>query len=265
MSKLIPLTQGKCAIVDDQDYEWLSRWKWCAIKPRKTWYAVRAEYLDGKRKNIYMHRFILNAPRGTEVDHANWNGLDNRRCNIRLATSSQNSANIWREATTKTPYRGIYRNRGAGWYAVVQVNYKRIRLGAYPTAEIAASAYDRAAISHFGEFAVTNGVGSDLIEIYETSLRTETPEERQRIHLKQKAAQYSGKKHINKSSRYRGVCLSISGSWRARIGIGRNKIISLGCFLDEEKAARAYDEAAIKFFGESAKLNFPRNGAHDGK
>lgn len=96
MSKTIQLTQGFETIVDDADYEYLSQWKWFYGADR---YAVREQHLgmqDGKklRKTILMHRLLLNAPQHLQVDHANRNRLDNRRSNLRLATRSQNRANI---------------------------------------------------------------------------------------------------------------------------------------------------------------------------
>jgi hypothetical protein len=83
MSKLIPLTQGKFAIVDNADFDWLNQWKWYAVKSYNTWYARRFS-------SIPMHRQIMSAPSGTEIDHRNHNGLDNRRQNLRFSTSAEN-------------------------------------------------------------------------------------------------------------------------------------------------------------------------------
>ena len=86
---LIPLTQGQFAIVDAEDYEWLSRHKWCAAKSRDNFYAHR--FGDGTIVN--MHREIMRAPKGVICDHKNHNGLDNRKSNLRLCTSAQNQYN----------------------------------------------------------------------------------------------------------------------------------------------------------------------------
>jgi hypothetical protein len=86
-AKLIPLTQGKFAIVDAEDYERLSKYKWHVDKGDSTYYAARG--IVGK--NFRMHREILNAPEGLVVDHRNHNGLDNRKKNLRLCTRSQNN------------------------------------------------------------------------------------------------------------------------------------------------------------------------------
>ena len=104
--KRIPLTQGKFALVDDEDFEALSQFKWRAKhcpdgrRPEKSskWYACRTEIRKrgpkaGKKKEVYMHRFLMDAPRGKVVDHLNGDGLDNRRANLRICTQKENLAN----------------------------------------------------------------------------------------------------------------------------------------------------------------------------
>ncbi|KKM14674.1 hypothetical protein LCGC14_1703720, partial [marine sediment metagenome] len=91
--KRIPLTQGKFAIVDDDIFDYLSQWKWYAQKDRNTFYALRNVVVKGKAKTIRMHRQILNSKKGQQTDHLNGNGLDNRRCNLRICTRSQQAMN----------------------------------------------------------------------------------------------------------------------------------------------------------------------------
>jgi len=93
--KEIKLTQGKFAIVDDADYNWLNQWKWYAkiCSNGKRIYVARFQRINGKPTTIYMHRIITNCPEDKEVDHINGDSLDNRRKNLRIVTRSENSNN----------------------------------------------------------------------------------------------------------------------------------------------------------------------------
>lgn len=163
--KLIPVTQGKFAIVDAEDFEWLSRYKWHARKDRHTWYAVRNTYQDGKQKLIFMHREILKLPKGTETDHKDHDGLNNRRSNIRPATRAQNQHNQNPQKRGTSKFKGVHWCRNERkWRAQIQVEGHRIYCGYYTSEIEAARAYDRAALNFFGEFAYTNGVGQIVLE-----------------------------------------------------------------------------------------------------
>lgn len=144
----IKLTRGKVALVDDDDFEALSKFKWTATTSQHGWRAYRR---SGGR-TIYMHQQIMGFP-GSEVDHRDRDGLHNWRSNLRLATRSQQAAN----SDWKRPhgYRGIYPHRKA-WCARVTVMGKNHYLGSFQTKIEAANAYDRAALAAFGEFAVLN-------------------------------------------------------------------------------------------------------------
>lgn len=85
--KEIPLTQGKVALVDDEDCERLNQFKWYALKRPNTWYAVRNVWVENKRTAISMHREIMDASRGQEIDHKNGDGLYNLKVNLRFCTS----------------------------------------------------------------------------------------------------------------------------------------------------------------------------------
>jgi hypothetical protein len=106
----------------------------------------------------YLHRLIVEAPSGSDVDHINGDGLDNRRCNLRVTDRSQNMANQRRPAGT-SGYRGVRQSNGGRckpWTAILTVNGQAIRSCGHPTAEAAARARDAMALEHFGEHAVLN-------------------------------------------------------------------------------------------------------------
>lgn len=158
--KQIPLTQGKFAIVDDEDYEWLNQWKWYARKHRNTFYAIRnTNQQSSERKHVRMHRLILGLRKGDgkTSDHKNGNGLDNRRKNLRICTKSQNSQNRLPLKNTSSKFKGVYWDKkGKIWRAGIQKNSKRIYLGCFKSEIEAAKAYDRKAKELFGEFALCN-------------------------------------------------------------------------------------------------------------
>jgi hypothetical protein len=158
----VPLTQGKVALIDDEDAERVLSRNWTLHhnpnRRRDVFYAVRYAYKEGTKERtvIQMHREILNAPAGMEVDHINGDGLDNRKANLRLATRAQNLRNTHREKG-KTGYRGIYWHKKNGMYhAEIRCDGKRHSLGYYYDAEQAARAYDYAAYHLHGEFASLN-------------------------------------------------------------------------------------------------------------
>ena len=151
--KHIILTRNKFAIVDDDKFEWLNQWKWCALKGVHTYYAV---CYQGKNF-VYMHRLILNAQKGQDTDHRNHNGLDNRIENIRLCTQSQNLANSRKRKNCSSKYKGVhYFKRARKWTAQIRFKQKQIHLGYFNSEIEAAKAYDKKAIKVFGEFARIN-------------------------------------------------------------------------------------------------------------
>ena len=158
--KQIKLTQGKFALVDDSDYEELSKFKWCAVKGRHTFYAT-GKYKclsDGKRHKIYMHRQIMNTSRGIQTDHQNSNGLDNQRSNLRICTHSQNIRNQHKDfKETSSKYKGVYFKKSLGkWVTQIGQNFERIYLGCFSNEVDAALAYDKKAKELFGEYAYLN-------------------------------------------------------------------------------------------------------------
>ena len=152
--KEIQLTQGKVALVDDEDFDWLNQWKWCCSHD----YANKAVRLsNGKYSAITMHRLILLAHKGQEVDHINGNRLDNRRVNLRFCSRTENQYNKKRQKNNTTGYKGVRKHRDGKWEAKIRVNGERIYLGIYVNIHDAAKAYDEAALKYHGEFAYLNG------------------------------------------------------------------------------------------------------------
>lgn len=155
----IPLTQGKFALIDEEDAPLISRFKWCARRAigRDTYYAVRSTYSGNTHKTVLMHRVILDAPDGTEGDHIDGDGLNNTRTNLRLSTTAQNHCNARRRSNNTSGYKGVSWDKSRGlWAAEARMNGRRIRCGRFATAEEAARAYDRAAMQLQGEFARLN-------------------------------------------------------------------------------------------------------------
>lgn len=152
------LAKGACTIVDDDDYGALSSRKWHLAT---NGYAIRYAYVGPKngRSNyspVMMHRAVLNAPKGTTVDHINGNKLDNRKSNLRLCTQEQNCRNSRRRVQTVTGYKGIYRNSKGRYVARITVSGTCHYIGSSEDPALAAGLYDAAALQFFGEFANTN-------------------------------------------------------------------------------------------------------------
>lgn len=153
--KRISLTQGKFALVDDVDYEWLNQWKWHLHKAKRALYAIR----NTQRTTVKMHREILGLKYndGKQCDHINGNGLDNQKHNLRICSHQENCHNARPNRNASSKYKGVYRRREERiWCARIKYNNKKKSLGYYHDEEKAAQAYDEAAKKLFGKFAWLN-------------------------------------------------------------------------------------------------------------
>ncbi|MFA6281244.1 MAG: AP2 domain-containing protein [Candidatus Omnitrophota bacterium] len=164
--KTIQLTRGKVALVDDADYEELNKYKWQAKKNKLTFYATRTVIIGDikssrnplrKRTSVLMHREIVNAAKGWDVDHANHNGLDNRRTNLRLCSRSENQGNRINSCNSTSKYKGVSWDKvKRKWRARIACGKKNTSIGRFNSEIEAAKAYDKKAKELFGEFAYLN-------------------------------------------------------------------------------------------------------------
>ena len=143
--KRIPLSQGKFALVDDKDYDYLNQWKWYAHKSYRVWYARKTVKVRGV--TVLMHREILQCPRGIGSDHINGDGLDNRRTNLRRCTQRQNNRN----PHPASGFLGTTLHKSGKWQATVTCKGKCYYLGLYTSRQEAADAHTRKAKKLFGE------------------------------------------------------------------------------------------------------------------
>ncbi len=147
-------TKGEVIMVDSDDFDRLSQWKWYVCRNGKGHsYAMRRGDRRGKiRKTVGMHRVVMNAPAGMQVDHINHDGLDNRKTNLRLVTRIQNQWN--RKPNGKaSKFKGVcWSTANKKWYARITLENERRHLGSFKNEEDAAKAYEIAAKEYQGEF-----------------------------------------------------------------------------------------------------------------
>lgn len=151
----IPLSRGLVALVNEIDYERvIAVGKWYANPSGSTFYARKNFWRGGRCLSIRMHNLITGL---RYVDHANGNGLDNRRSNLRAASDTQNAQNRGLRSDNSSGFKGVsWHARGQYWTACIGDGVKQRYLGHFNDREEAARAYDAAAVQLFGEFARTN-------------------------------------------------------------------------------------------------------------
>lgn len=158
---LKPFKYNKVTLVDESDFEYLSQFTWHILR---TGYVIRRVYhgYTDKKQNkfdiILMHREIMKAPKGMEVDHINQDPLDNRRSNLRLATHKQNMQNRPMQRNNKSGYVGVaWKKDRNKWRAEVRTNGKSLHLGYFDDLQEAITCRDTRVKELHGEFAVLNG------------------------------------------------------------------------------------------------------------
>jgi len=236
----ITLPSGHEVLLDKEDYERLKGFRYYL---HKKGYAYRFTSNKKGKKAVYMHHDVIGKQEGKVVDHINRNKLDNRKSNLRHITNRQNLMNIekTRKKSTSSVYKGVCWVEGSkAWKATVRDGDKTISLGYFRDEKTAAHAYNAYVKKIHGEFAVLNDVAVCDWESLKLNRRDGT-----------------GK------SKYRGVSfIAKSGKWQAHI-THNYKSIYLGCYEDEITAAKVYNEAAIKYKGDKAKLNaIPKEAEH---
>lgn len=159
--KEIKLTQGFVAKVDDDDYDFLSQWKWFVTRDLTVSYAARTDKKNGKYYSLRMHRVIMKVddPK-VFVDHRDTDGLNNQRHNLRICNNVQSGRNRRRKKGTRSKYKGVSPAVRIGgnvkWVAKIGIGGRDKHLGSFNSEEEAAIAYNIAAEKIFGEFALLN-------------------------------------------------------------------------------------------------------------
>lgn len=249
MSKPIPLTNrpGLSALVSDEDYDELSRFKWRFHNG----YAARTIHADGVTRLEYMHRVVLSRmysdlPLIWQADHINPSEkLNNTRENLRIAVPSENQWNKGVPSNSGTGFKGVgrYRNK---YHARIKVNGQKIHLGYWDALETAVLVRDAAARRFHGQFAYLNFPGRCNSPEIEALL--------DQVLSGKAAAPLSRVPVVRAKSSYRGV-YGERGRWRAKIRVnGRD--IHLGYFTSEMEAAQAYDRYVTEH-NLPRRLNFP--------
>lgn len=155
----IQLTKGFAVEVDAEDFARFGHLNWAAAvsKDGRRIYAVRHTSRRVDYRTLLLHREIIGAPEGFDVDHIDHDTLNCRRANLRLATKPQNGANRGPNTNNSSGYKGVTWDRQTGrWRAQIKFNRRHLAIGRFDSVEDAARAYDRRASELFSEFAYVN-------------------------------------------------------------------------------------------------------------
>lgn len=156
----IKLNKNMITLVDDDVFEYLNQWRWSCSKN----YVIRHGLENGKYKTIYMHRVVNCTPDGYDTDHINGDKLDNRKCNLRAVTKSQNNCNKSKQSNNTSGYKGVSWHKGSNsWQSYIKINGKVRFLGYFKEREDAAKAYNSASNQIHGKYGRFNVVDGGVL------------------------------------------------------------------------------------------------------
>lgn len=228
MKKYIQFKHGT-AIIDEQDFDRINQYKWHSVDVDGSGRIYAACSIKGK--TTYMHRMVMGAQAGEEIDHIDRNGLNNSRQNLRFVTSSQNKLNQSKRSDNTSGHKGISWCPDREKYQVyINIDRKRKSLGRYKTLEEAIYVRDQAAKAHYGEYAREN---SSLSEEAQIEPQRAIPRTLRRT-------------GSNNSSGKTGVT-KFKDKWRATITID-GKVKLIGIFDQLEEAVAAREKAEREYF-----------------
>lgn len=235
---LLPLSQGKYAVVSPCDFRAAMKHKWSIHAGYSTEYAETNTKTDDGWRRVTLHRFLMGDDDPRQVDHKNHNGLDCRRSNLRFATHEQNLRNTRAHKDGSSRYKGVSRSpNGDTWRAQIRIPGKtNTYLGSFLSEEEAAAEYDHAAYHHFGEFALLNF--PERVEQYKTP--------------------WYRKKRKPRDSKSKSQFVGIrphGKGWVAEVNASPLKYI--GTWATELEAATAYDLVTTCCKGPDCMVNFP--------
>lgn len=151
---------GKYVIVDDESFALVKDIPWTLTKlgyPMKTIFETGKTHSTRKAKTIYLHKLLVDCPKGMVVDHKNLNKLDNRLSNLRVCSHSQNHSNSKLQKNNTSGFKGVTKAKNK-WHARIKLMGKDIHLGNFSSKSSAAKAYNEKALELFGEFSLGNRV-----------------------------------------------------------------------------------------------------------
>jgi len=157
--KYISIMSGQKIIVDNEDFELLSKYKWHLVGEKRNYVAASLFRKGQSPKNLLIHRLIMNAKSGQIVDHVNGNRFDNRKENLRFCSATQNAQNRRKAKNKTSKYKGVtWWKSQKSWTAQIMANYKIHFLGYFDTEKEAAISYNKAALKIHGDYAYLNKI-----------------------------------------------------------------------------------------------------------